>query len=152
MEKFPSKPTEKAWIGLIRAQQLLLERVESRLKKAGFPPLAWYDVLLELSRDPAKGLRQFEIGPRVLLSKYNLSRLLDRLEKAGLVRRMACDTDGRGNVLVITQAGLRLKNAMWPVYADAIQNLLGEFLPAAQIRQLDEITAALLKNLASHKE
>jgi DNA-binding MarR family transcriptional regulator len=109
------------------------------LKEAGLPPLSWYDVLLELSRDPDSGLRQFEIGERVLLNKYNLSRLIDRLESNELVKRQACDMDGRGNIVKITKKGMQLKQAMWPVYAKTIQALVGEPLTTTQLRSLTEI-------------
>lgn len=59
--------TVTAWARLIRAQQAMLERVEADLKTAGLPPLAWYDVLLELNRTDGGQLRQFEIGDKVLV-------------------------------------------------------------------------------------
>ena len=144
MEKSPSKQTETAWILLIRLQQILLDQVETALKKAGLPPLSWYDVLLELSRNPNSGLRQFEIGERVLLNKHNLSRLIDRLENDGLVSRQACEQDGRGNIVKITKKGVGLKQEMWPIYATAIQSLVGEPLTARQQKALIEIMNALL--------
>jgi DNA-binding MarR family transcriptional regulator len=79
-----------AWARLLRAQRQLLEKVEGDLKAKGLPPLAWYDVLFELYQGPDKKLRQFEIGEKMLLSKFNLSRLIDRLEKDRLVRREPC--------------------------------------------------------------
>ena len=145
MTSTPSKQTETAWILLIRAQQVLLEQVETALKAANLPPLSWYDVLLELSRDPKSDLRQYEIGELVLLNKHNLSRLIDRLENDGLVKRHACGDDGRGNIVKITKKGIRVKETMWPVYANAIQALIGEALTAAQQRSLTEIMSALLK-------
>lgn len=145
MEPTPSKQTETAWVLLVRTQQVLLGQVEAALKEAGLPPLPWYDVLLELSRDPEAGLRQYEIGERVLLNKHNLSRLIDRLEADGLVKRQACDDDGRGNVVKITRKGLQTKQQMWPVYARAIQQLIAEPLTAAQTRSLTEILNALLE-------
>jgi DNA-binding MarR family transcriptional regulator len=145
MEPTPSKQTETAWVLLVRTQQVLLGRVEAALKEAGLPPLSWYDVLLELSRDPEAGLRQYEIGERVLLNKHNLSRLIDRLESDGLVKRQACDEDGRGNVVKITRKGAQTKQQMWPVYARAIQQLIAEPLTAAQTRSLTEILSALLE-------
>jgi DNA-binding MarR family transcriptional regulator len=145
MEPTPSKQTETAWVLLVRTQQVLLGRVEAALKEAGLPPLSWYDVLLELSRDPEAGLRQYEIGERVLLNKHNLSRLIDRLESDGLVKRQACDEDGRGNVVKITRKGAQTKQQMWPVYARAIQQLIAEPLTATQTRSLTEILGALLE-------
>ncbi len=145
MKIVPSKQTELAWILLIRAQQVLLSQVETALKEAGLPPLSWYDVLLELDRDPDSGLRQYEIGERVLLNKHNLSRLIDRLESDGLVKRRACDVDGRGNIVKITGNGAQLKQEMWPVYAKTIQELIAEPLSATQVRCLAEIMSTLLE-------
>ena len=143
MELTPSKQTEKAWISLIRVQQVLLTKVERSLKAANLPPLSWYDVLLELSRDSDAGLRQYEIGDRVLLNKHNLSRLIDRLEQEGLLKRQICETDGRGNVIKITKKGMQLKSEMWRVYAKAIQELMGEPLTVSQTRSLVEIMGIL---------
>jgi DNA-binding MarR family transcriptional regulator len=145
MEAAPSKQTEIAWVLLIRGQQVLLAQVEAALKEAGLPPLPWYDVLLELSRDPDSGLRQYQIGERVLLNKHNLSRLIDRLEGNGLVKRQECNVDGRGNIVKITKKGMKLKQQMWPVYAKAIQELVAEALTPMQVRSLAQLMNALLE-------
>jgi DNA-binding MarR family transcriptional regulator len=110
----------EAWARLIRISQAVLAAVEADLKAAGYPPLAWYDALLELSRDGAPGLRPFELGERILLAQYNLSRLADRLEAAGHLRRAPCPDDARGQILRITDKGLALLDDMWPVYREAI--------------------------------
>jgi len=148
METVLSKQAETAWVLLIRAQQVLLGQVEAALKEAGLPPLSWYDVLLEVGRDTESGLRQYEIAERVLLNKHNLSRLIDRLESDGLVKRQACDVDGRGNIVKITKKGIQLKQQMWPVYAKTIQKLIAEPLTTTQVRSLAEIMNALLEQHA----
>ena len=145
METVPSRQTETAWIQFLRAHQVLLGQVESALKEAGLPPLSWYDVLLELSRDPESGFRQYEIGERILLNKHNLSRLVDRLETEGLVKRQTCDSDGRGNIVKITKKGMQLKQEMWPVYAKELQELIAKPLTVTQVRSLTEIMNALLQ-------
>lgn len=144
MNMIPSKQTESAWVLLIRSQQVLLGKVDIALKDAGLPPLQWYDVLLELNREPDSGLRQYEIGERILLNKHNLSRLIDRLEIEGLVKRQACEVDGRGNIVKITQKGAQLKQDMWPVYAKTIQELISEPLTTTQVQSLAEILKTLL--------
>lgn len=144
MKSIPTKQTETAWVLLVRTQQVLLEKVESVLKQSGLPSLPWYDVLLELSRNPTVGLRQYEIGERVLLNKHNLSRLIDRLEREKLVMRQACNEDGRGNVIKITKKGLRLKEDMWEIYAQAIQEMIGDNLSTEQTRSLADILKTLL--------
>jgi len=147
LARMPSKPSEKtqqAWIDLHRAHRLLLEQVESALKRADLPPLDWYDVLLELRRERDSGLRPFQLGERVLLSKHNLSRLIDRLEQKGLVRRHACSEDGRGNLIRITAAGEAMLEAMWPVYGEVIETGFGRRLGRNEAVELSRVLGKLL--------
>lgn len=117
-----------AWARLVRAQQTALKSVEAELKHAGFPPLAWYDVLLELERAADGRLRPRDIQKHMLLERYSVTRLVERMEKDGLVARLGCADDGRGAVVRITQKGRRLRRKMWPVYAAAIeQSFAGRF-------------------------
>src|SRR5215468_3365969 len=113
-ERLPSDAVIRAWTRLIRAQQAALSAVEADLKAAGFPPLGWYDVLLELSRAEGDGLRPFALEQKLLLAQYNLSRLLDRLEAAGYIERLVCVEDGRGQIVAITASGRALVKRMWP--------------------------------------
>ena len=66
-------------------------------------------------------LRQSGVQDRTQLAQYNVCRLVDRLEREGLVERHQCQLDGRNNVLVITPKGRALRRAMWPAYAEAFQ-------------------------------
>src|ERR1043165_3533497 len=128
MSRNPSDAVVTAWARLIRARDALVAGVERELKAAGWPPLAWYDVLLELSRAADGRLRPFEIAKVTLVAQYNLSRLLDRLEKEGLVARAPCDDDARVQWVVITEKGRATQARSWKVYAKAIQKHLGEKL------------------------
>lgn len=141
-----TKTTLTAWARLIRAQQLLVERVEADLAAAELPPLSWYDVLLEINREDSGQLRQFEIGDKILLSKHNLSRLLDRLEKENLVERQRCETDGRGANVVITKHGKALLKKMWIVYERGIEQYFSRHLSGKEIEQLAILTARLIEN------
>ena len=144
MSRKPSESAVTAWARLLRAQQVLLDRVEADLKAAGLPPLGWYDVLLELNRVETGRLRQFEICEKVLLSKYNVSRLLDRLEGEGLVERQACKEDGRGAHVAITRAGRALLRKMWPVYEHAIAEYFMRHLSQTDVEQLAELMQRLI--------
>lgn len=117
----PSSAAMQAWIALMRTQKRLLDLVEGDLKRAGLPPLGWYDVLLELWRAEGGRLRPLDIEKRTLLAQYNLSRLLARLEREGLIGVEADPEDGRGKWAVITSDGLAVREAMWAVYADSIR-------------------------------
>jgi DNA-binding MarR family transcriptional regulator len=143
MSSAPSASAVCAWAKLVRVHQLLLAAVERDLRAAGQPPLAWYDALLELTRAPEGRLRPFELERRMLLAQYNLSRLLDRLEREGLVAREPCPEDGRGQWVVLTAAGRERQRAMWPVYADSIQRHVGAKLADADA----DLLARLLDRL-----
>ena len=131
-----------AWVRLARAQRCTLVSVERSLKEAGFPPLEWYDILLELERTGPQ--RPRDLQSRLLLAQSNLSRLLDRMEAAKAVERFSCVEDGRGQLVRITAAGSALRTRMWPVYAAAIQEVVGTRLSSDEAAQL----AALLSRLS----
>lgn len=144
MDKQPSDEVIQAWKRLHQTHRLLLEKVENALKHEHQPPLDWYDVLLELYRAKNAGLRQYEIGEKVLLNKHNLSRLIDRLEKKALVERHTCAEDGRGNQVKITAAGEKLLKQMWPVYRQSIQEYFGSKLDTDECFELTRILKKVL--------
>jgi DNA-binding MarR family transcriptional regulator len=121
----PSKSVVEAWIALNRAQRCLFEAIEADLKSAGLPSLVWYDVLLELGREPGGRLRQSDLERRILFPQYHVSRLTDRLEREKLVRRERCADDARAFWVAISDKGIALRQRMWPVYAASIQRHLG---------------------------
>jgi DNA-binding MarR family transcriptional regulator len=140
----PSATVIQVWSRLLRAQRVALASVEQALKRARLPPLAWYDALLELEHADA-GLRPFELEQRMLLAQYNLSRLLDRLEEAGLIERRTCIDDRRGQIISITAAGRDTRRQMWSTYRPAIQRAVGAHLSPQQAENL----AALLGKLSA---
>ena len=111
------------WPLFLTAHAVLVERIESRLVQAGLPPLAWYDVLWGLERAPGQRLRMSELADKVVLSRSNLTRLVDRLEDAGLVERERSEEDRRGAYAVLTASGKAVRKSMWPVYAQGIKDL-----------------------------
>lgn len=139
----PSDAAVAAWAGLLKAQRTALALVERRLKEAGLPPLAWYDVLWELERAGACGVRPFALEQALLLAQPNLSRLLDRMEGKGLVTRQRCDADGRGQFVTATASGLSLRRQIWQVYSAAIQEAVGAHLDDDGARRLAELLAPL---------
>jgi DNA-binding MarR family transcriptional regulator len=136
--------TVTAWARLLRAGQGLLAAVEADLKAAGFPPLAWYDALLELRRAGEAGLRPLALQQQMLLAQYNLSRLLDRLEREGLVARRPCPGDARGQIVIATAEGLALQERMWPAYRAAIKAHFADKLDAASTEVLGRMLGKLL--------
>jgi DNA-binding MarR family transcriptional regulator len=145
-----TKPTTKltpdaieAWAGLVRTEKVLVRKVEEQLRAAGFPPLDWYHVLYEVERAPRGMLRQSGVQDRTQLAQYNVCRLVDRLQREGLVERRPCELDGRNNVLVITAKGRALRRAMWPAYAAAIRQHFSARLSQAETEQLARLLSKL---------
>jgi DNA-binding MarR family transcriptional regulator len=143
MSTTPSRNAIEVWARFLRVEQYLLEKVEAELKAAGLPPLVWYDVLLELVRVPEGRLRHRDLHGRVLLAKYNLSRLIDRMSDDGLVARAPVEDDARGAFIAITEAGCRLQKRFWPVYRRAIAKHFASCLDANDLAQLADILAKL---------
>jgi DNA-binding MarR family transcriptional regulator len=143
--KEPSKETVAAWTRLLRIEQKLLADVEADLKAEGFPPLAWYDALLALSRAEEGYLRPLDLERAMLLPQYSTSRLIDRMVKAGLCERRVCPVDGRGQYIAITPEGRKLQQKMWPHYAAAIERRVGAKLSKDETLRL----AGLLEKLIS---
>ena len=121
--KTAEETKRSAWAAFVTAHAVLLERIEARLAQAGLPVLAWYDALWALERAPGGRLRLHELAASVVLSRSNLSRLIDRLENARLVRREPAGEDKRGYYAVLTEKGAALRRRMWPVYETAIADL-----------------------------
>jgi DNA-binding MarR family transcriptional regulator len=151
MTEKPSETVSRAWARLMTAQQLALASIERELKAAGLPPLVWYDVLLEVERVGGDGLRPFELERAMLLAQYNLSRLIDRMERAGYVERRACDDDGRGQLIAITERGKAIRRKMWPVYARAIDAAVGRHLSMKQAEVLGDLLGLLIDGHGNEK-
>lgn len=136
MSDLPSDPKIAAWVCLMRTSAALLSSIRAEMKAAGLPPLEWYDVLWELERAPGDSRRPFDLEGRLLLAQYNLSRLIDRLSRAGYVSKRRCPVDGRGQDLAITDEGKALRARMWRVYSEAIERHLGSRLSEDEARDL----------------
>jgi DNA-binding MarR family transcriptional regulator len=139
MKRKPSEEATAAWVRLIRIQSRVLGAVEQDLKKAGFPPLAWYDALLELSRAPEGEMRPVELEKQMLIPQYSTSRLVDRLVEEGLVRRRQCPMDKRGLFVEITETGRELQKKMWNAYSAAIERHVGSKLTDADASKLSDL-------------
>ncbi len=121
-------PVMRTWQSLIMARRRVLDAVSDDLKAAGLPGLDVCLTLIVLSLEKEKRLRPVELERKLEMPQYTTSRLLDRMEKAGLVRRKPCPVDGRGHHVLLTEAGEKELTSIWPVYAASIERHLGEKL------------------------
>jgi len=109
------------WRSFLRAQAVVLRELERELDRDAALPLAWYDVLLTLAQAPGRRLRMADLADRVMLSRSGLTRLVDRIEKAGYVRREPSPDDARGTYTVLLPPGLRRLRAAVPVHLAGVQ-------------------------------
>lgn len=102
----------RAWRGLLRAHAALTKALDAQLEAAHGLPLSSYEVLLHLHESSGEAMRMCDLASSVVLSRSGLTRLVDRLEREGLVERRSCAQDARGSYAVLTDRGReRLRTA-----------------------------------------
>ena len=144
MTKKHPETMRSAWPLFVTAHAALVECMEADLAAAGLPELAWYDVLWAIERAPGQKLRLHELAHELVFSRSNLTRLVDRIEDAGLVKRARAADDRRGYYAVITPAGLALRKKMWRVYATAIERYFDRHLTQAENAALRTVLRRVL--------
>ena len=122
-----------AWAAVLRVHAAVVPRLERELAAVGMP-LSWYDVLLELNSAPDRRLRMTELGARAVLSRERVSRVVDELERAGLVRRERNPDDGRSLLAVVTEEGRARLRAAAPTYLAGIARYFGDHLDVEEAR------------------
>lgn len=134
-----TKLAADAWGAVLRTHAALVPAMDRRLQDEAGIPLRWYDVLLELSDAPDDRLTMGELADRVVLSRTRVSRVVDELEEARLVRRDAHEVDRRSSYAVLTAAGRRTFDAAAPVYRRAITDTFATGLSDAELRAVRDV-------------
>src|SRR6476619_4251596 len=122
-----------AWGALLRVHARLVPLLDRELQAAHQLPLAWYDVLLELNYGPDRRLRMSDMGERVTLSRTRVSRLVDEMSLAGLVRRDANPDDRRSAYAVLTTKGRNVFRQAAPTYLAGIDSHFGDAMTLAEL-------------------
>ena len=112
----------QAWQALLRAHATLLRQLETDLERKTGLALADFDVLAQLA-GAGGSLRMTELADRALISRSGMTRRVARLVHEGLVRRASADTDARGVVVVLTDAGVSRLTETAPVHVRAVSQL-----------------------------
>ncbi|MEX2290647.1 MAG: MarR family transcriptional regulator [Mycobacteriales bacterium] len=133
-----------AWRMFLRAHATVTRRLEAELVAEHELPLASYDVLVQLSEAPERQLRMTELADRVLLSRSGLTRLADRLERDGLIRRQACPSDARGTLAVLTDDGLAKLRQAWPTHRRGVAEHVTGRLTGDEVAQLARLLGKLV--------
>lgn len=134
-----------AWRNFITAHANLIDLIDRELAIADRIPLHWYDVLIELVEAPENRLRMSELAQKVVLSRSGLTRLVDKLETAGFLRRQAAPDDRRGAFAVLTDKGKDAVRKSWPVYAKGISKYFVSNISQAEAQTLRDVFARILE-------
>jgi DNA-binding MarR family transcriptional regulator len=122
-------------------QVMIMRRLENALLDAHDLPLASFDVLQQLAQAPQHRLRMNDLAVGVLLSRSGLTRLVDRLEREGLVVRNVCPNDARGLFAVLTPGGRKRLADAAPTYHRCIRECFLDRVGTGELRQI-ALTAA----------
>jgi DNA-binding MarR family transcriptional regulator len=130
----PANAWADAWRGVLFAGAKVLRVAERDLvEREGFP-MAWLDVLAQLYDAPGNGLRMQELEERSLFTRSGLTRLVDRIEAAGLVQREPVPGDRRGVRVVLTPEGRRRHDKAFVEHLRVIEREFGGRLTPAEQR------------------
>ena len=120
-----------AWRGLLRVHSALVKALDAELIATHGLPLTSYEVLINLQSAPGRRRRMAELADSVLLSRSGTTRLVDRLEREGLLERDTCDSDGRGCFAVLTDRGEELLSKARATHLEGVrERFLNHFGPA----------------------
>jgi DNA-binding MarR family transcriptional regulator len=132
------------WPLFLKTYSLLVETLDAELETEGGLPLSWFDVLVLLADAPDGRVRMNELSESVLLSKSGVTRLVDRMEKAGLVTRGACAADRRVVYAVITHKGRAAFRRAAPVAFRGVEEHFARHLTPSEERALTSLLRRVL--------
>src|SRR3954451_3021910 len=133
----------RTWIRFLATHSAITRELEARLMGAHGLTLSDYDVLVQLARAPERKLRNIELAKAVVLTRSGVTRLVDGLEKDGLVARASCPSDKRGTLVRLTDEGLARLRESASTHLDAVRELFAERLGNEGVAQMDALLSAL---------
>jgi DNA-binding MarR family transcriptional regulator len=123
----------RAWRGMLRTHATLTKALDAELEAAHGLPLSSYEVLLHLGDADGQRMRMSDLADSVILSRSGLTRLVDRMEREGLIERQSCPSDARGSFATLTAAGRRKLAAARATHLAGVRSMfLDRFTPEEQ--------------------
>jgi len=140
---------QRQWRAYIAASTLLHEQLSRELQDAHGISIADYEILVRLSESPGRTLRMSQLADCTLASRSRLSHQIDRLERAGFVRRQACDEDRRGQNAILTDDGYALLVDAAPTHVTGVRTHLVDLLSDEEFNALGRACAVVAEHLAT---
>jgi DNA-binding MarR family transcriptional regulator len=138
-----STPQAEAWDALSRAYAAVSLRLQEVLAQHDFPPLPWFDLLCAVAGAPEQRMRMGELAEALVMTRGGLTKLVDRLVKAGLLERTFCESDRRVSYATLLPAGAELLAEMRPVIAAELEASFSGRLGAREAGELRGILESL---------
>jgi DNA-binding MarR family transcriptional regulator len=132
-------PHREAWIAITQTHAAITGRLQEALTAAEMPPLPWFEVLATLDRAPEQRLKMGELAEALVITRGGLTKLVDRLIKAGLLERTFCETDRRVSYATLLPAGAELLEEMRPVVRGELETAFSANITVGQAEQLREM-------------
>jgi len=132
-----------AWVRLLLGHAGTTRAVSAQLVADHGLTINDYEALLQLAHAEGGRMRRVDLAERLILTASGVTRLLDGLERAGLVERAACESDRRVSYAVITEAGRAKLEAASASHVGTVRTLLEERFNEAELAQLAELLGRL---------
>ncbi|WP_327287273.1 MarR family winged helix-turn-helix transcriptional regulator [Streptomyces sp. NBC_01198] len=140
----PMNAAEEALVrALGRVLHVLPRVVDQDMMRAGQLPLSEYSALMYLSEAPDRLMRMSELAAACDLSVSGMTRIVARLEQRGLVKRVRCETDGRGANAMLTDAGLDKLKESWPAHLASIRRHVLDHVEGEDVAALTRVLQRL---------
>jgi len=147
-EQFLSSPSPerlRTWRLYFESALALMSVLDAELERDAGIPMRWYDALVHLE-DEHDGLRMNELAERILYSKSGFTRVVDRLEEAGFVKRVRPENDRRSILVVLTDQGRALLERARASHRHSIEQHFARHLSDADVKALGRA----LEKLSTH--
>ena len=131
-------PHGEAWGSLARTHAAISLRLQDVLAQGDFPPLPWYEVLATVAESPEQRMRMGDLAEALVITRGGLTKLVDRLVKAGLLERTYHETDRRVSYATLLPAGISLLTEMRPVIVGELDLAFAANLSVEQANELRE--------------
>jgi DNA-binding MarR family transcriptional regulator len=138
---------QKAWRAWLYSSMLLQDQLDRELTHETGISHAYYEILVQLSEAPGRALRMSQLADRSLSSRSRLSHAVSRLEERGWVRRQVCESDGRGQLALLTDEGFAALEAAAPTHVEGVRSHLFDQLSPEQVAAMRDIGETLLRHL-----
>lgn len=143
---------EQAWELYVRSHALLQRALDAELRAEHDMSLLTLDSLVQLSRAPDQAMYMKDLAAALVYSASGITRIVDNLERSGLVTRKPDPTNRRATLVSLTPQGCRALDSAWPSHIGAVRRWFAEHVDGAQAKVLSEVFGAVIDDLEPQRK